>query len=305
MGRTWAGNAPAGIKSLLRSAPRIDEHAAALPDTLREAGEHALGAVRRWSDPRERELRKRRRVRRRSVRLGITSGVAAAGVVGLALVSAPAWALVVLVIGAIGLLVGTASSTRRYVRLRRAPLPRAAYRPRKLPASRSVARAPMSRLARAERALHELGEQLGGSRRLPEDELTDLLDTAASGAAALDALATDIVAMERTVGAVGGSNPDAAADLTQNMHAALDRLETGIIDYEQTVAAAGRILAVPADVVVQHEFDMVVADLRDAADRLDSWAQALSELAENPGTLPQQEAAGPMTADRSAHRTVG
>lgn len=305
MDRRWAGNAPAGVKGVLRSVPRIDEQAAALPDALREAREHALGAVRRWSDPRERELRKRRRVRRRSVRLGIASGVAVAGVVGLVLGSAPAWMVVVLVIGAISSLAGTASSTRRYVRLREAQLPRAAYRPRKLPAVRSVARAPMSRLARAERALHELGEQLAGSRRLPENELADLLVTAASGAASLDALATDIVAMERTVAAVGGTNPNAAADLTQNMHAALDRLETGIIDYEQTVAAAGRILGAPADVVVQHEFDMVVADLRHAADRLDSWAQALSELAENPGTLPQQEAAASMTEERSAHRTVG
>src|SRR5690606_9292224 len=46
----------------------------ALPDTLRDVGEQALGAVRRWADPRERELRKRRRARRRGVRLGTVSG---------------------------------------------------------------------------------------------------------------------------------------------------------------------------------------------------------------------------------------
>src|SRR5690606_18037272 len=45
----------------------------ALPDTLRDVGEQALGAVRRWADPRERELRKRRRARRRGVRLGTAS----------------------------------------------------------------------------------------------------------------------------------------------------------------------------------------------------------------------------------------
>ncbi|WP_081511620.1 phage shock envelope stress response protein PspM [Nocardia donostiensis] len=278
--RTWAGP-----RDLVRARP-ADGQAAALPDTLREAGEHALVAVRRWADPRERELRKRRRARRRSLRLGTASGITTVGAVGLIVVSAPAWAVVVFGGGAVALVTGTALSTRRYLRLRQLPLPRAAYLPRKLPPARSAVRAPMARLARAERALHELGEQLARTCRLPDDELADMLGTAASGAAALDALASDIAAMERAVDTLGRSNPDATAALSQNIAPALSRLDAGIAEYEQIVAAAGRILAVPATAVVRHEFEVIVADLRHAADRLDGWAQALTELADHPAGIP-------------------
>lgn len=100
-----------------------------LPETLRDMGEHALVAVRRWADPRERELRKRRRARRRSYQLGTVSGLTTAGTVGLVVISAPAWAVVVLGGGAVALVTGTALSARRYLRLRRSPLPQAAFVP--------------------------------------------------------------------------------------------------------------------------------------------------------------------------------
>ncbi|MFD3507022.1 hypothetical protein [Nocardia sp. NPDC058666] len=246
--------------------------------TLRGVGEQALGAVRRWADPRERELRRRRRARRRSFQLGTVSGITTVGAVGLAVISAPAWAVVVIGGGAVAFVTGTALSARRYLQLRSAPLPQAAFVARKSPGIRSAARAPIQRLIRAERALYDLGAQIGRTRRLPEDELRDLLDTARSGAGALHALATDVVAMEQAADTVGRANPETVAALKTTVSGVVSRLETGVVEYEQLVAAAARILAVPEDNVVAYQFNGIVADLREAADRLDGWAQALTEL---------------------------
>ncbi|MGW5917980.1 phage shock envelope stress response protein PspM [Nocardia fluminea] len=255
--------------------------AGSMPATLRGVGEQALVAVRRWADPRERELRRRRRVRRRSFQLGTASGITTVGAVGLAVISAPAWAVVVIGGGAIAFVTGTALSARRYLELRNKPLPQAAFVPRKSPGLRSAARAPIQRLIRAERALYDLGAQIARTRRLPEDELRDLLETARSGAAALHALATDVVAMEQAADTVGRANPDTVAALKTTVAGVLARLETGVIEYEQLVAAAARILAVPEDSVLAYQFNGIVADLREAADRLDGWAQALTEMADH------------------------
>lgn len=251
-----------------------------VPATLRGVGEQALVAVRRWADPRERELRRRRRVRRRSFQLGTASGITTVGAVGLAVVSAPAWAVVVIGGGAVAFVTGAALNARRYLRLRGEPLPQAAFVPRKAPGLRSAARVPIQRLIRAERALHGLGAQIARTRRLPEDDLRDLLETARSGAAALHALAADTVAMEQAADTVGRANPETVAALKTTVTAVLTRLETGVVEYEQLVAAAARILAVPEDTVVAYQFNGIVADLREAADRLDGWAQALTEMAE-------------------------
>ncbi|TLF79405.1 phage shock envelope stress response protein PspM [Nocardia cyriacigeorgica] len=267
-------------------SPAFGTGQANLPDTLRDVGEHALVAVRRWADPRERELRKRRRARRRSMQLGTVSGLTTVGTVGLVILSAPAWAVVVVGGGAVALVTGTALSARRYLRLRGKPLPQAAFIARKAPGVRSAARAPIVALIQAERAMHDLGAQIARSRRLPPDELDDLLDTARSGAAALHALAADIVAMERAAATVGRTNPQAGASLTANVGAAVQRLESGVAEYEQLVAAAGRVLAVPDSAVVAYQFNGIVAELQHAADRLDGWAQALTEIADKQAPAP-------------------
>ncbi len=276
--------------ALVRAQAALAPQPGSLPDSLREVGEHALVAVRRWADPRERELRKRRRARRRSFQLGTVGGLTTVGTVGLMVLSAPVWAVVVVGGGAMALVTGTALSARRYLRMRSVPLPQAAFIPRKQPPPWSSARGPISRLARAEKALHGLGTQIARSNRLPEDELADTIETAGSGAAALHALAADIIAIEQALGAMGISKSIAAVGLTENMQFALGRLDSGVAEYEQVVAAAGRILAVPESAVLRHNFDTIVADLRDAADRLDGWAQALTELADRhvPTSPPPQ-----------------
>ncbi|MEU4316431.1 hypothetical protein [Nocardia sp. NPDC024068] len=282
---------PTGSREFTQAWTDLPPQAASVAGTLREAGENALVAVRRWADPRERELRRRRRARRRSIGLSTASGLTTAGAVGLVILSAPAWAVLILGGGAVALVTGAALSTRRYLQLRRAPLPLAGHVPRKLPSARSAARPAMARLARAERALHEVAGQIARSRRLPADELEDLVATAASGAAALTALATDIAAMEGTIRALGGG----AAELTdtadvhrlgETLRSIVARLDSGVTEYEQVVAAAARVLAVDESGALRYEFDGIVADLRHAADRMDGWAQALTELADRaPGGL--------------------
>ncbi|NNH74911.1 hypothetical protein HLB23_34535 [Nocardia uniformis] len=248
-----------------------------MPETLRGMGEQAFSAVRRWADPRERELRKRRRVRRRSLRLGTASGVTTIGTIGLVLISAPAWAVVVVGGGAVALVTGAAVTTKRYLQLRKDPLPPAAFRPRRLPPLRSAARAAISRLVRAERAMHGLGNQISRSGRLPVDDLTDTVETAASGAAALHALAADIAAMEDAAGILGQAN----SPLADHIRAATARLDTGVTEYEQMVSAAVRVLAVPESAALADDLGWAMVNLRDAADRLDGWAQALTDLADS------------------------
>ncbi|MEU8901741.1 hypothetical protein [Nocardia sp. NPDC048505] len=250
-----------------------------LPESLREAGESALTAVRKWADPRERELRKRRRARRASFQLGTASGLTTAGAVGLVVISAPIGAVVVLGGFAVALVTGAAYSARRYLRLRSVPLPQAAYVPRKQPPLGSASRPAIARLAQAERAMHGLTAAIGRSNRLPPDEFAEMVETAASGAEALHALSVDIVHMERALIAVGS---EAANALRANVQFAVSRLEAGVAEYEQVVAAAGGVLAVPESLVVAHQFDTIVSDLRHAADRLDGWAQALTEVADRP-----------------------
>ncbi len=129
--------------------------------------------------------------------------------------------------------------------------------------------------------MHGLTAQIARSKRLPDDELADMMETAESGAAALHALAADITAMEHALGMMGATTSDATAGISGNVGLALTRLDSGVVEYEQVVAAAGRILAVPETIVLRHDFDMIVSDLRHAADRLDGWAQALTEVADH------------------------
>ncbi|WP_244976000.1 phage shock envelope stress response protein PspM [Nocardia huaxiensis] len=261
--------APAGVEP--------EELARRLPDTLRGMGEQALVAVRKWADPRERELRRRRRTRRRSLRLGTASGVTTAGTVGLVLISAPAWAVIVVGGGAVALVTGTAVTAKKYLQMRKEPLPQATFVPRRLPPLRSAARASIARLVRAERALHGLGAQIARSGRLPEDDLTDTLETAASGSAALHALSEDLVAMERAAEALGPRN----SPLADHVQSVAVRLDAGVVEFEGMVAAAARVLAVPESAAIADDLGWAMVHLRDAADRLDGWAQALTDLADD------------------------
>ena len=161
-------------------------------------GESVIGAVRAWVDPRERELRRRRRARRtddplqrshgrRGAERRRDGGAGRSGVDGCAPGGCQRWSsrfrpcwprASTTACGA--------SPCRRRVRCaehcRRA---------------NSSARAPMTRLSRAEHSLAELYPVIERSAMVPADELAETMAAAASAAVALRALGDDVVAMER------------------------------------------------------------------------------------------------------------
>jgi hypothetical protein len=98
--------------------------------------------------------------------------------------------------------------------------------------------------------------------------------------------------MEGAIRTLGGGAAEIAdaADvhrLGETLQSIVSRLDGGVAEYEQVVAAAARVLSVDEAGALRYEFDGIVADLRHAADRMDGWAQALTELADRaPGSLP-------------------
>lgn len=230
--------------------------------------EHAVHKFRRWSDPRERELRRRRRARRHTLRLGAGAGTGVAGTVGLLSASAPGWVVVVVGGAAAVLTAGAGLSTQRYVRMSHQPLPAATFVPAALPPIGSAARAPMARLVQAQRALHTLGEQISHRGRLPADDLSEALSTADSAAAALHSMAADVAALEQA------DTPSLAGYIRDSV----TRLDTGVTGYEQVVSAAAGILTAPDTSPLPDDFTVACQSLRATTDRLDSWAEALDDL---------------------------
>ncbi|MFH5206788.1 phage shock envelope stress response protein PspM [Antrihabitans spumae] len=246
---------------------------------LRDIGDSVLVSVRRWADPREREIRKRRRARRRGIRYGAASGVTALGAAGLAVAAAPVWIVVATTGGAAVLVLPAALATRKYLRLRDAPLPPAAPPVRALPPVGSSARPAIARLAHVERSLHDVLGVVARLSPVPAEELAETAATAQSAAGALEALAVDIVALERAAHRVGRPGPE----LQRSIAFALGELLSGLSEYEHLLEAAARMTS-PLGLEQRSPLASANRELRVAADRLDGWADALAELA-NPAAI--------------------
>lgn len=238
-------------------------------------GESVLGAVRAWADPRERELRRRRRARRRTIRYSAATGVAGLGAVGVAALVDPAWTAALPAGVAFVFAVPAVLAARKYTRMQHVPLPAASPVRRPLPPVTSSARAPMTRLSRAERSLAELHPVIERSAMVPADELAETMDAAATAAVALRALGDDVVAMER---ARVGAETAVQRDLDVAVSAIGKQLDAGVAEYEELLRAAAR-MATPISAGTTALPPTARLELRDAADRLDGWAEALAELA--------------------------
>lgn len=242
-------------------------------ETARRSVESAVDAVGRWNDPRQKQIRRIRRARRRGSWLGGASGVSAASTAGLALASAPEWAMFATGGGAAVLAIPAVAALGRYRRLKGEPLP--AARPVKtvLPPRTSAAYEPMNRLAGAQLSMYELSGILMRSESIDHAELSETTEVAAAAARALTDMANDIVAMER---AASGS-ARAAGHLSATISTAAAELDNGVDQYEELVAAAARLTgpgALPTSTVAGRR-----AELISATDRLEGWASALAELA--------------------------
>lgn len=243
-------------------------------DTARRFGESAVEAFGRWNDPRQKQIRRIKRARRRGSWFGSASGISAASTAGLAVASAPEWTMLATGGGAAVLAVPAAFAFTKYRRLRAEPL--AAARPTKtaLPGRSSAAYEPMSRLVGAQQSLYELSGVLMRSEFVDSAELAETGDVAAAAARALTEMATDIVAMERAADA----NARAGAHLAATIASSAAELGTGVDQYEELVAAAARLTTptgIPSSALEGRR-----AELVSATDRLEGWATALAELAE-------------------------
>ncbi|WP_305094758.1 hypothetical protein [Prescottella sp. R16] len=242
---------------------------------LRDVRGTVAETVRRWSDPRERALRKRRRARRRATRFGVASGAGAVGTVTLAVASAPDWAVVATGGTAALFAVPAVLAVGTYRRLTAAPLPASAAARPPLPPAGSVARAPMERLAQAEHSLDRLSAVLGRSALVDVAELDHTGETARTAAAALRAVATDVVALEDAA----RSTHAAAPHLDRSIRAAVARLDDGVAQFEGLVTVAAKMTA-PAQSPSYTLLDRQREELLSASERLEGWADALGEVGE-------------------------
>ncbi|WP_174565308.1 phage shock envelope stress response protein PspM [Rhodococcoides yunnanense] len=246
----------------------------AAADGARRFGESMVDAAGRWNDPRQKQIRRIRRARRRGSWLGGASGVSTASTVGLAAASAPEWMMLATGGTAMLFAVPAVFAVGRFRRLRAQPLPPQRPGRTALPARTSAAHEPLQRLAGAQRSLYELSGVLSRSESVDPADLADTMEVAEGAAAALRAMAGDVVSMERAA----ESNARAAAHLESAISGAAHDLESGVDQYEELVAAAARLTA-PARLPMS-SVDVRRAELTSATDRLEGWATALAELAE-------------------------
>lgn len=243
-------------------------------DSARRIGESVVEAAGRWNDPRQKQIRRVRRARRRGSWFGGATGASALSTAGLAVASAPEWTMIATGGGAALLAVPTVFAITRYRQLKSEPLP--ARKPGKsmLPARHSSAYTAMNRLAGAQRSLYELTGVLQRSESIASEDILETTEVAYAAAAALTDMATDIVAMERAA----ESNPRAGLHLTSSISGAAGELDAGVDQYEELVEAAARLTSptsMPSSAVATRR-----AELSSATDRLQGWAFALEELAE-------------------------
>ncbi|WP_441346811.1 phage shock envelope stress response protein PspM [Rhodococcus sp. W8901] len=242
---------------------------------LREVGGTVADTMRRWSDPRERMLRKRRRARKRATRFGIASGAGVVGSASLAAASAPDWTIVATGGAAALFAIPAVVAVSTYRHLTSVPLPPATVTRQPLPPVGSAARAPMERLASAESGLHQLLGVLSRSAIVDAEEIDHTGETARSASSALRAVAADVVAME----SAGRGTAAAAAHLQQSVRAAGEQLDIGVAQYEGLVTAAAKMTA-PAQSPSYTLLDRQREELLSASDRLEGWAEALGEVDE-------------------------
>ncbi|NIH81237.1 phage shock envelope stress response protein PspM [Amycolatopsis viridis] len=180
--------------------------------------------------------------------------------------------------GLFGTVVFTTLSVRSGLRLRqlnRTVLPVSAAPP-SLPPARSVARAPMRKLAECEATLADLLRQLSepsalGAAPVPEYSVADARSTAAEAATALRALALRIQTIERARDAAPAGERAALDSAIGTLRAQLD---DGVENFAALVAAAGRAVAASSHGLADSRLF-----LTDATDRLAGLALALRELA--------------------------
>ncbi len=175
--------------------------------------------------------------------------------------------------GAVVFAVPAVMAVRSFRRLGAVTLPPGLPARRVLPDPASVAREPMERLARSERALHGILGVLSRSGTVSAEDIEDTDSTARSAATALQAVSIDITSMED---ATRGGRAAAAA-LHRAIASAATQLDDGVEQFEKFVAAAAEV-AVPGTAGGVGGLALVRAELVSATEKLSGLAAALDEI---------------------------
>ena len=236
------------------------------------------------TDPRERQLRRRRR----ALRWGL---IFTAGCVFWAAVTAilAAWGWFVLLLqitGAVAVLQAMIATLLliRYRWLKADPLP--AQRPtniRRLPPPSSAARPAMYALGASERGFFSLLGVIERGNMLPDSEIRALAAAAKQSSAAMAATAAEVVSMER---AAHGA-PQSHAYLAPTINAFTAQLSGGVRQYNEMVTAAAQLVSsanADGGAALVASRQRYRDELSGATDRLVGWSQAFDEL----GGLPRR-----------------
>lgn len=232
------------------------------------------------ADPRARLLRRRRR----ALRWGLIFGACSLfwAIVTIVLAAWGWFALLLEVTGAVAVVLTIPATLLlfRYWWLRSESLP--AERPasaRRLPPPGSAARPAMYALGASERGFFSLLGVLQRGSMLPEEEIRDLNAAATKTSAAMAATAAEVVSMER----VAHDSASARSYLAPTINAFTAQLSAGVRQYNEMVTAAAHLVSSVNGGGVVASRQRYRAELVDATDRLNGWAQAFDEL----GGLPK------------------
>ncbi|MDT5087779.1 MAG: hypothetical protein QOG47_486 [Mycobacterium sp.] len=253
-------------------------------DTVSDFSELVAQKISAATDPRERQLRRRRR----ALRWGL---IFSAGCVFWATVTAvlAAWgwfALLLEITGAVAVVQAMIATLLliRYRWMKADPLP--AQRTtsiRRLPPPSSAARPAMYALGASERGFFSLLGVIERGNLLPDTEIRELTAAARQSSAAMAATAAEVVSMERAAQAT----PQSHSYLAPTINAFTAQLSAGVRQYNEMVTAAAQLVS---SANAGHGAALVTSrqryrdELAGATDRLVGWSQAFDEL----GKLPRR-----------------
>src|SRR5271154_5480634 len=209
-------------------------------DTASDLSELVIQKISAATDPRERQLRRRRR----ALRWGLifAAGCVFWGVVT-AMLAAWGWFALLLEITG-GVAVGQAMIATllliRYRWLKAEPLP--AQRPtssRRLPPPRSAARSASFALGASERGFFSLLGVMERGNMLPAAEIRDLTAAANRTSAAMAATAAEVVSMERAA----QYSESSRSYLVPTINAFTAQLSAGVRQYNEMVTAAAQLVS--------------------------------------------------------------
>jgi MFS family permease len=254
-------------------------------DTVAELSDLVARKISAATDPRSKELRRRRR----ALRWGLifTAGCLFWGLVTVLLAAWGWFALLLVITGTIAVVQAIPATLLllRYRWLRKEPLP--ARRPdnvRRLPPPSSAARPAMAALGASERGFFSLLGVIERGAMLPAAEIRDLTAAANRTSAAMAATAAEVASMERAA----HYSESSRSYLVPTINAFTAQLSAGVRQYNEMVTAAAQLVSSANGDAVREAGSQqrYRAELVDATDRLVGWAQAFDEL----GGLPRRYA---------------